>query len=68
MTASRFTGVEERGPQGYVRVYYDADWNQYVCKFWCGKCRRAEGDYFTDDLDDAIETAKRMVSEERALP
>lgn len=68
MAAPRYTGIKFTGPHGHTRVYWDADWRQYVCKFWQYGSRHPEGDYYTDDLDDAEQSARRMVQEERSLP
>jgi len=58
---------EFRGPHGYTRVYYDSEWQEYRVKLWQGKDRVREknSDYHTDDRLDALETAQRMVEEQR---
>jgi hypothetical protein len=40
-----------------ARVYRDAEWNEWVVRFdewWCGL---PEADYFTNDKQDALDTA-----------
>ena len=44
-----------------VRVYKDYEWDEYVCKMWENGKRNEDADYFTDDLEDALNTAKAMV-------
>lgn len=63
----RYCHLQFRGPKGYVRIYYNHDWNEFICKFWQGGIRRPQGDYHTDSESDAIGTAKQMVSQERQL-
>jgi hypothetical protein len=39
-------------------VYFDVELSEYVCKFYDGKAHKTDADYFTDSLEDAIETAR----------
>lgn len=46
-----------------AKVYFDTDYNEYCVKLYnAGKYAGEDTDYFTDDRDDAISTAKQMVS------
>jgi|GEM_PF-5102127 len=38
-------------------VFYDFDYEEFVVKFYRGPEVIEDGDYFTDDQDDAIATA-----------
>jgi hypothetical protein len=63
--------AEFTGPHGYTRVYYDSDWQEYRVKLWQNhgpgreRVREKNSDYHTDDRLDALETAQRMVEEQR---
>lgn len=46
------------GDSDFAKVYYDSEWQEYVVKFYEGGKYIPEADYFTDDKDDAIGTAK----------
>ena len=59
------TDAEFRGRYGYTRVYYDKNRNEYVVKLWQHGVRVSHADYFTEDKQDALDTAKRMTEEER---
>ena len=41
-----------------AKTYYDADLEEYTVKFYDGKQHRKDSDYFTDDKQDALETAE----------
>ena len=50
------------GPKGHCIVKYDVDWQGYRCQFYNESGDWIENaDYFTDDRDDAFETAEQMV-------
>jgi hypothetical protein len=42
-------------------VYFDSQLSEYVCKFYDGKAHNKNADYFTESLEDAIETARVQV-------
>ena len=71
MTLRPIEDGEFSGPHGYTRVYYDSDWMEYRVKLWQNKgpgqerVREANSDYHTDDKQDAMDTAKVMVEEQR---
>ncbi len=44
-----------------AQVYFDSQLSEYVCKFYDGKEHNKNSDYFTDSLDDAIETARVQI-------
>ena len=41
-----------------AKVYYTSDLGEYQVKYWMGGIRQEPWDYFTDDLDDAKNTAQ----------
>jgi len=52
------------GPKGHVaKVYKDKDWGEHRVKFFSPEGKHhAEGDYHTDDLSDAHDTAKGQLN------
>ncbi len=42
-------------------VYFDANLSEYIVKFYDGKQHNKNADYFTDSLEDAIETARVQI-------
>lgn len=56
------------GPKGATHVKKDSETGEHVVRFWkktdSGYKRHEAGDYFTDDKEDAHNTAKKMVGEE----
>ena len=48
--------AEVTGTAGTVKVYRDSDWQQYICKL----VGNPEADCFTDDRQDALDTAVAM--------
>ena len=61
--------VHTEGGQGsnkQVKVYFDSELDEYVCKLYMKKPQGwvyySKADYFTDDIGDAIGTAKQMVA------
>ncbi len=44
-----------------AKVYFDAELSEYIVKFYDGKHHKQDSDYFTDALDDAIETARVQI-------
>ena len=44
-----------------AKVYYSSEWIEYQVKAWQAGQRFAAGDYFTDDKEDALGTAKLMM-------
>lgn len=53
------------GDNGHVaKVYKDKDWGEYRVKHFVNGA--SQGDYHTDDLDDAHNTAQAMMREKRA--
>lgn len=45
-----------------VKVYRDTDWNEFVVRFFENGIHQLDADYYTDDKDDAIDTAGRWLS------
>ena len=58
----RLIHIETNGPRS-VMVYRESSLNEYVCRFSdaTGKPGSNVGDYFTDDKQDALDTAKAML-------
>lgn len=46
-----------------VKVYFNRDNDEYVAKLFVNGKHYEPADYFTDDRDDAIETATHMAKE-----
>ncbi len=44
-----------------AKVYFDSQLSEYIVKFYDGKAHNKNSDYFTDSLDDAIETARIQI-------
>lgn len=44
-----------------VRVYRDSDWGEYVCRLYVQGTHDPECDYHTDDVRDAMQTARAML-------
>jgi hypothetical protein len=44
-----------------VLVLWDDEWEEYQVKLWIGRSFQKDATYHTDDLEDAIGTAKLMV-------
>lgn len=42
---------------GRAIVYFNSDYNEYVVKFYQDNDYYKHADYFTDDVEDAIDTA-----------
>ncbi len=40
------------------QIYFDANLSEYTVKFYDGKHHKKDADYFTDNENDAIETAR----------
>ena len=57
------------GQRAQAKVYYDPDTEEYTCKLFIGNPWRyvASADYFTDDKNDALGTAKRMANDWRGI-
>ena len=66
---AQFEGVAPNGAARVVRVYFESDFREYVCR--PNDADRNPGDrrtahpatYFTDDKADAIATARAMCGE-----
>ncbi len=43
------------------QVYFDDNLSEYIVKFYDGKHHKQDSDYFTDSLEDAIETARVQI-------
>ncbi len=41
-----------------AKVYFDVELSEYIVKFFDGKHHKQDADYFTESLEDAIETAR----------
>lgn len=48
-----------------AKVYYISETGEYLVRLYIGNRLIEDADYFTDDHDDAIATAKAMVEENR---
>ena len=58
--------IKTIGTSPQAKVYKDSEWGEYVVKLYSLDGNHlAQGDYFTGDKEDAIETAKHMVARER---
>lgn len=44
-----------------ARVYFDSDFDEYTTRFYHSDVLQADQDYFTDDRDDAIGTARKAL-------
>lgn len=44
-----------------AKVYWDSSLSEYTVKFYVGGSYRKNSDYFTDDKQDAMGTAKQML-------
>ena len=51
-----------------ARVYKNPDWNEYHVKLYHGGVHHEPSDYHTDDLEDALGTANRMIKEAELSP
>lgn len=51
----KYSGINPAGDAFLVRVWYDADYAEYVVDAIAG--RNIEQEYFTNDRDDALNTA-----------
>lgn len=47
------------------RVTFDAKWQEYRARLTVDGCTNEAADYFTDDADDATDTAAAMVKQAR---
>lgn len=47
-----------------VRIVFDSEWGEYQCiPVWISSaCKRADRTYHTSDMQDAIDTAKKMAT------
>lgn len=45
-----------------VKVYFDSDWGEYRCRLFVQGVENTDSEYFTDDKNDAIDTAQAMVN------
>lgn len=48
-------------PSCVAKVYRDAENNEYVVKFYVDEIHQAYADYFTDDKQDAANSADRWI-------
>lgn len=60
MARKLITSVHDRNRT--VKVYYDSNYDEYVARLYMDGALYAPADYFTDDRDDAIETARLMAA------
>ena len=44
-----------------VKVYKDSEWNEYVCRLFANGAEMYSSAYHTDDKQDALDTADRML-------
>ena len=44
-----------------VKIFWDAEWEEYRVKLWVNGKYQKGADYMTDDHEDAIGTARFMV-------
>lgn len=56
--AAKFPTVTGCNPSRTARVSYDVELDEYRVKFYIHGVREANADYFTNDKDDALGTAK----------
>jgi hypothetical protein len=61
-SSMRIVAQDDSGAKSY-RVYKDADWNEYVVKFYLNGRHQTDADYHTDDKNDAMGTAKQFLDE-----
>ena len=47
-----------------TRVIYDSDWQEFCVYFYIDEVRYPEADYFTDDKEDALASARSMRKED----
>ena len=45
-----------------AKVYWNADFQEYVVKLWQGMDFLPDSTYYTDDMDDAEATAQKMIA------
>lgn len=50
-----------------VKLYWNAEYQEYTCKLYQNGVAYAPADYYTGDLQDAQDTAKFMVNREWAV-
>lgn len=41
-----------------IKILWDSDWEEYIVRFYKDGVYMAESDYYTDDKEDALDTAK----------
>jgi len=45
-----------------VQIYYSHQWNEYTVKLYIKGVYQTHSDYFTDDKQDAYDTAQHMLN------
>jgi hypothetical protein len=45
-----------------VKIYFNSEYREYVCRLFIDNKEQKDAAYFTDDKDDANDTAKLMLS------
>ena len=60
MSIRKITTVHSlnRPSSDYADIYKDSDMCEFSVRFYQKNVHRVEADYFTDNLDDAVKTAK----------
>lgn len=59
-----FTRVCNENHTREARVYYHADWQEYVVRFYINGKHQRKADYHADDKQDALDTADYWTNKE----
>lgn len=57
------TMTPSTGHERKVKVYFNAEHDEYTAELFLNDVRQHKATYYTDDKDDAIATGKRMLAE-----
>lgn len=58
----KLIGIEIKANDRKVFIYRNAQWNEYVVKFYVAGVYQVDADYHTDDKADAYDTASNWVN------
>lgn len=59
MKASKY--ISENG-KVVAKIMFDEEYQEFQVKVWIDRIFQKDATYFTDDIEDAVATAKTMVS------
>ncbi len=45
-----------------VKIYFNSEYSEYICRLFIDNTEQKDAAYFTNDKDDANDTAKLMLS------